>query len=225
MEPITHLAIVVPARNEGERLAACLESIAVARRYFRGTVRTVVLLDSCTDDSTHIVGSFDDVTAVHASFGKVGAARAAATRWALDALRSDPATTWIATTDADSTVPAQWLVEQVRLADAGADVVLGAVEPMRSELSSAQQAAWDDTHPDGPATGHVHGANLGVRASAYLAAGGFESLDEHEDVSLVAELRARGARVETTARMTVLTSGRSVGRTPSGYAGYLAALL
>ncbi|MEP6745038.1 MAG: glycosyl transferase, partial [Gemmatimonadota bacterium] len=57
----------------------------------------------------------------------------------------------------------------------------------------------------------------------YLAASGFPLEPEHEDVHLVAHLRAeQGLREVASDRCWVLTSGRSVGRTPGGYAGYLA---
>lgn len=224
---IDHVAVVIPARNEGERLAGCLRAVRRAvRRVERGGLRVsvVVVLDSCTDDSAEIAARFTEVVRVHAFFSNVGAARASAVRWALDRLHSTTDRMWIACTDADSRVPASWLVDQLRLADEGADVVLGAVVPIRSEMTPGQRTAWDRTHPDGVAVGHVHGANLGVRASAYLAIGGFDAVAEHEDVRLVSALEDVGARVSPSEGMPVRTSGRSVGRTPSGYAGYLRAL-
>ena len=39
---------------------------------------------------------------------------------------------------------------------------------------------------------HVHGANLGFRASAYLTAGGFPPVPTAEDHALVAALTAGG---------------------------------
>ena len=45
--------------------------------------------------------------------------------------------------------------------------------------------------PENPALKHfVHGANLGIRASAYLAAGGFKSVRTAEDHALVATFPA-----------------------------------
>ena len=67
----------------------------------------------------------------------------------------------------------------------------------------------------------MHGANLGVRADAYLAAGGFRTVAEHEDVGLVETLRAAGAPIDSTDRAPVTTSARSTGRVPGGFAGYL----
>ncbi|NYF09088.1 glycosyltransferase involved in cell wall biosynthesis [Leifsonia sp. AK011] len=226
---IEHLAVVIPARNEGERLGACLRSVrdAVARLHQEMPavgVRVVVVLDSCDDDSHDIAAAFGEVMLVHTGYSNVGAARATGARWALQALRGLPERTWIANTDADSTVPTGWLVDQLELADRGGDLTLGAVEPVLAELSSGQRAAWELAHPLGAEVGTVHGANLGVRASVYLAAGGFEARTEHEDVRLVESVRDLGGAVVNLGGAPVLTSGRSIGRTPGGYAGYLTAL-
>ena len=58
--------------------------------------------------------------------------------------------------------------------------------------------------------------------AAFEAAGGFPAVAEHEDVRLVEGLRASGVRIVASDRTQVLTSGRHVGRTPGGYAAYLA---
>jgi len=98
---------------------------------------------------------------------------------------------------------------------------VGTVRPEFTDLSAVQLRAWIATHPVGPPNGHVHGANLGIRASAYLEVGGFRPLVEHEDVDLVERLRASGKTITPANSSEVLTSGRSFGRTPGGYARYL----
>jgi len=226
---IEYVAVVVPARNEEERLAQCLSSIRAAVKRLRAEhdgvrVRIVLVLDSCSDNSNAIASALTDVMRVHCSFTNVGAARAAGVRWALCSLRGRPERTWIASTDADSEVPETWLVDQVRLAERGWDVTLGGVVPVRSELTEGQRNAWDASHPNGAIAGHVHGANLGVRASAYLDSGGFGVGVEHEDARLVDTLRGVGARIVGLDGPPVITSGRSVGRSPGGYADYIAAL-
>jgi hypothetical protein len=80
------------------------------------------------------------------------------------------------------------LVSAISLADAGWDVVLGTVSvadwdghpPHVPDAFEQQYAFGLGPHP------HVHGANLGIRASAYLAAGGFPSLRTAEDHALLA---------------------------------------
>lgn len=188
---IEHVAVVVPARNEGERLAQCLRSIRAAVTRLRAErdgvrVRIVVVLDSCTDNSNAIASALTDVMRVHCSFANVGAARAAGVRWALCSLRGRPERTWIASTDADSEVPETWLVDQVRLAERGWDVTLGGT------------------------AGQVHGANLGVRASAYLESGGFAIGVENESAPFVDSLRQLGARIVELDEPPVSTSVQSV---------------
>ncbi|GGU51567.1 hypothetical protein GCM10010289_84950 [Streptomyces violascens] len=55
---------------------------------------------------------------------------------------------------------------------------------------------------------HVHGANLGVRASAYLSVGGFPPLVVGEDVALVQALERHGHRILPTDTCPVETSSR-----------------
>lgn len=227
--PVAHVAVVVPVRDEELLLARCLASVRTARRALleRGgcTVDVVVVLDACRDASADVVARFGSVRVLETAAGDVGAARAAGVRSALAVRPVAAERTWLTCTDADSAVEPDWLLEHVRLADAGADVVVGTVHPDPADLTASQWDTWRATHEPGRPNGHVHGANLGVRASSYLAAGGFAPAPEHEDVDLVARLRATGARVVASDAVDVLTSGRAVGRTPGGYAGHLRATL
>ncbi|MBO3089824.1 glycosyltransferase [Cellulomonas sp. zg-ZUI40] len=230
------MAVVVPVRDEEALLGRCLLALGTARDALlaRGgcTVDVVVVLDACRDASADVVARYvrtrggrdAGVRALHIEAGDVGTARRTGVDDAL-AAAADLPRTWLACTDADSQVRPDWLVEHVRLADAGADVVVGTVHPDPADLTVAQRAAWRATHVPGLPNGHVHGANLGVRASAYARAGGFLPAREHEDVDLVARLRATGAHVVASDVVDVRTSGRPVGRTPGGYAGHLSATL
>ncbi|MBD7917448.1 glycosyltransferase [Cellulomonas sp. Sa3CUA2] len=234
---VTHVAVVVPVRDEEALLGRCLLALGTARDALlaRGgcTVDVVVVLDACRDASADVVaryvrarrraGADAGVRALHLEAGDVGTARRTGVDDALAG--ADLPRTWLACTDADSQVGPDWLVEHVRLADAGADVVVGTVHPDPADLSDAQWKTWRATHVPGLPNGHVHGANLGVRASAYARAGGFLPAREHEDVDLVARLRVTGAHVVASDAVDVRTSGRPVGRTPGGYAGHLAATL
>ncbi len=227
--PVGHVAVVVPARDEELLLGRCLASLVTARALLAATgevtVDLVVVLDACTDGSAAVAAGFPQVRVVETGAGDVGVARQTGVATALAAAPCTPDRTWLACTDADSEVRADWLVEHVRLADAGADVVVGTVHPDPADLTDAQWTTWRATHVPGRPNGHVHGANLGVRASAYLRAGGFLPMPEHEDVDLVGRLRASGARFVASDAVDVLTSGRPVGRTPGGYAGHLRATL
>ena len=66
-----------------------------------------------------------------------------------------------------------WLVRQLEFAEAGADAVLGSVEPDPDGMDPELLRRWLERHPFHENHPHIYGANFGVRASAYLAAGGF----------------------------------------------------
>ncbi|TKR24725.1 glycosyltransferase [Cellulomonas hominis] len=219
--PVARVLVVVPVHDEEELLAACLASVATAAAGAGVPVDVVAALDDCRDGSAGLARAAG-VRTVTLGARAVGAARAAGIDAGLDRCGEDPGAVWIACTDADTVVPPHWLRTHRGLADAGADVVVGTVRPDPRDLTPRQLAAWRATRVPGRPHGHVHGANLGVRADAYRRAGGFAPLAEHEDVDLVARLRAdRAAVVRTSDAVDVVTSGRTVGRTPGGYAGYL----
>lgn len=222
---VSFVAVVVPARDEEALLPRCLDHLRAARERLtteRPWVRVVVVvvLDGCTDGSKEVAVRAG-VEVVDVDLGSVGAARAAGVaRVAALAGRTWGRGAWIAHTDADSAVPAHWLTEHVRQAEGGADVVVGTVRPDPGELDAERLAVWATTRTDVP-NGHVHGANLGVRASVDAAVGGVAPLREHEDVDLVARARDAGARVVAVGTCDVLTSARLEGRTEGGYARYL----
>jgi glycosyltransferase involved in cell wall biosynthesis len=230
----TTIIVVIPARDEEELIGSCLASVLEARSYALSRVRgaavhVFVVADSCRDETAAIARGFAGVTVLEVDATNVGRARRMGVEAGLEASRPvdaegaaswpDP-TVWIANTDADSVVPQNWLLEQVHLARRGVQLMIGTVRPRFDDLTWAQVRAWEATRT-GTANGHVHGANLGIRADVYLEAGGFPALAEHEDVDLAARCAALGAKTVATMRCEVTTSGRSVGRTPGGYARYL----
>lgn len=230
------VAVVVPARNEERALPRCLEAVGAAvdalvrerggmtGRGAAPTVDVVVVADRCADGTARLARAWGARTLTTA-YGAVGAARAEGADWADRRWRAagvDPDTAWMACTDADSTVPRDWLIQHLDLADAGADCVIGTVEPVG--LPEALAEAWHQRHHLGEGHPHVHGANLGVRAAAYLAVGGFAGLRAHEDVDLVRRLRAADRVCVATDVARVATSGRLRSRVEDGFAAYLAKL-
>ena len=213
------IAVIVPAHNEAAGIGHCLESIAVAAKHpeLRGEpVVTVVALDACTD-KTPDVCSHRGAVAISIEARCVGVARAAAANHALGL-----GARWIASTDADTHVPRDWLWKQV---NCGADAFCGVVE-VRDWLdypAAVHQAfAGRELARDGHR--HIHGANLGVSAAAYLEVGGFPPLVTGEDVALVQALQRSGAMIAWRARPVVTTSARRSARAPHGFSGFLRAL-
>jgi glycosyltransferase involved in cell wall biosynthesis len=215
---IRRVGVVIPARDEEQLIGACLESVRAASAALgpRVTTSIIVVADGCLDATAAVAAAVPGVRVLEIESSNVGTARGVGAR---EAMRRGA--DWIANTDADSRVPIDWLTRQLRLAQAGVDVVIGGVRPDVGDLSAQQIAAWVATHPVGRPNGHIHGANLGVRAEAYRAVGGYRTLPEHEDVDLVERLALAGFDLVALGRGEVLTSGRPVGRTPGGYARFL----
>jgi glycosyltransferase involved in cell wall biosynthesis len=230
---IRAVAVVVPARDEQGLLGACLDSLRRAARHprVRGVpVRVTVVADACTD-GTAVLARRHGADVVELAARNVGAARAAGSARALDLAIGGgltPHEVWLAHTDADSRVPSGWLAHQLDCAAAGWCAVAGTVRvtdwtghpsatavAFRRHCLDEQRA---DRHP------FVHGANLGVRADAYRAAGGFPPLPVGEDRVLVAALEAAGVPVGRTGRHPVTTSARRDARARGGVGDFLLGL-
>lgn len=213
------IGIVIPAHNEEELLADCLQAarIAAAHPELRGEmVRIVVALDCCTDGSASIAGRFSKhlLTLNERNVGKARAAGAAALL--------QHGVRWLAFTDADSRVAPDWLVAQLAL---GAEAVCGPVTV--DDWSAHDQRTRDAfyrAYVDADGHRHIHGANLGVSSVAYCRAGGFPPLTCSEDVALVGLLVATGTRIAWSAAPRVVTSARIASRVRGGFGDTLTTL-
>jgi glycosyltransferase involved in cell wall biosynthesis len=206
---VDQIAVVIPAHNERANLPMCLRAVVTAAMCVPVPVQIVVVLDNCTDGSEELAGEFgSDVHFVSVDAGNVGAARAAGFAYARS-LWPDTTRTWYATSDADTAVPADWLVEMTTSAAAsGADMLLGGVRvPGGLDFSASND--------------HIHGANMGFRADAYWTVGGFRALTTGEDVELAERFETHGFSVHRDGDLSVETSARRNGRAPDGFADYL----
>ena len=231
---ISRVEAVMPVHNEEHHLGAALSALgaatdALARERPSVGVGITVVLDHCTDRSTEIAerfaGSHAGVRVARRRFRNAGASRAAGVAAAVRGIGSGLLeSTWLANTDADSQVPEEWFVRQLQFADAGWDAVLGSVEPDSAGMDPELLRSWHLRHPLEEKHRNVYGANLGVRASAYLQAGGFPPLLSSEDSALVERLRRRGFAITATDSTRVVTSGRTTSRAPHGFGAYLRVL-
>lgn len=158
------IVVVVPAHDERDRLPRCVSRLTEAARHVEVPVTVVVVLDACTDGSADVLPR--NILTVTVTSRNVGAARAAGFRAV--APRAD-ARTWFATTDADSCVPRTWLAKHVAHHRAMMEVAIGTVTVDWREHSRATRLHYDQLYAigDGDVHGHVHGANLGMRADTY----------------------------------------------------------
>jgi glycosyltransferase involved in cell wall biosynthesis len=210
------LAIIIPAHNEAQHIAACVAAARRAANHHQllgEEARVIVVLDSCTDDTGVIAQAHGaDVTSIDAR--NVGLARAHGAERAL-ALGAR----WLAFTDADSIVADDWLARQL---DCCADAVCGVigVRDWSPHIVEVREH-FGRTYTDADGHRHIHGANMGVSAKAYVEAGGFPPLATSEDVALVDALTRTGARIEWSAAPRVVTSARTDFRAQKGFGATL----
>jgi glycosyltransferase involved in cell wall biosynthesis len=225
-----HIGVLIPARNEEALLPGCLKSVLAACSQLPAGVSSdiVVAVDSSSDRTLQIAKSMvrGHGTAVSTDAGVVGCARALAASVMLARYRGPRDRCWLANTDADCCVPPTWLNEHLMLAADNFEAIAGTVDidsfaehdfGVDGRFRTSYLIYPDGSHP------HIHGANLGVRADAYLKAGGWGQLATAEDHDLWERLLRRGSKRISVGRMKVLTSGRRVGRAPFGFADALSA--
>lgn len=221
------IVVVIPAHNEDVLIRRCLSHVMAARQHMVETegnhrsVRIVVVLDACTDNTAGVVEAVPGIEVVVVSHHRVGSARRAGVEHAIG--ERDPSSVWLASTDADSAVPREWLTAMLQYAVSGLDLVLGTVLvdiETPDEIVKAWQLRYRQTHGHR----HVHGANLGIRGDAYRLLGGWPELTRDEDVQLVRWAESAGMRIARAGNLAVITSGRSRARAPGGLASYLGRL-
>lgn len=213
------IGVVIPAHNEERLIADCVASVARAARapeLAGAPVHIVVVCDACTDRTAEIVTSLGH-TALTCDARNVGLARALGA----DAAMARGAQ-WLAFTDADTVVCAQWLASQLALRS---DVVCGTVGVEDWDVyGDAMRLHFERTYRDEDGHRHIHGANLGICAAAYRRVGGFASLENSEDVAIVGALEASGARIAWSAAPRVVTSARTTFRATAGFGATLASV-
>ena len=125
-----------------------------------------------------------------------GSAPGATSAWGRPGPAVGPPTagTWLLSTDADTTVPVDWVAAHRRHAADGVHAVAGLADLAATDhladaaLSCYRAIVEHGLH--GATHHHVYGANLGVRADAYLAVGGFPPDGAGEDHGLWQRLAA-----------------------------------
>jgi glucosyl-3-phosphoglycerate synthase len=238
--------VVVPARDEAPRIAACLQALSAQLDMAAGSYEVILILDGCRDQTQEVVQRttshldepvFHTVTLLRSQ--GVGRARRLgmdiACRRLMQLGRADGL---IASTDADTTVAADWLSAQLALARAGAEAIGGLIEldPAERQALAPQAITVRDRgakrritdaieQTPGPAAvehAHFSGASLAVTAAAYQRSGGLPVRAALEDEALAQALTRQGIAIHRSRRVRVRTSARTDGRAPRGLAQDLA---
>jgi hypothetical protein len=233
------IVIGVPARDEAELLPACLDRLDRTVRHARrhglvAEVAVVVGAHRCLDATATVartalqrLAASTDVLHEDEALC-VGTVRDRVARRGL-ALVGDTRPTWVLSTDADTVVREDWVAQVLAVAaEHESACVVGLVGLDAWHGSPAARRAYRRVlerklHRGVPGDEHrhVYGANLAVRADAYLAVGGYPDAVHGEDQRLVDALDAAGYPIARTSRTTVTTSGRTHGRAAGGLADLL----
>jgi len=235
LDPV-HFGIVLPAHDEEQLLPSALGALSRATGHVSDVpvvVGITIVLDACTDRSRDIVTAWQQqagpivpgpVDIVETDVGNVGRAR----RIGFERLLRGWSATkgkdiWLATTDADSEVPRNWISSQLAVRRAGGQVWAGSVSVGDwSGRAPGTAELW--TEADEAELLPVHGANFGIEAALYVAAGGFAPLPTGEDRDLFERVVGLGAVIGHDPAAKVVTSSRRVARAPGGFAHALTSL-
>jgi glycosyltransferase involved in cell wall biosynthesis len=240
--PDLHATVVIPARDEALRIAACLQALSAQRDMAAGSYEVILILDGCRDHTLQVIqratGHLDHpafhTVALQCPEG-VGRARRLGMDIACRRLqqigREDGL---ITSTDADTTVAADWLSVQLALVRAGAAAIGGLIELDPDERlaldpyaltvreQSAAQRLTDAIEQTAGAAAvehhHFSGASLALTAAAYRRCGGLPVRAALEDEALAQALSRQGIAIHRSRRVRVRTSARTDGRAPRGLA-------
>lgn len=221
--------VVIPARNEADRIEGCLQALAGQE------ADVLVVANNCTDATANLAsGSGAAVIDCSIADGGVGAARRLG---AAVGLRQMTTPRWLMTSDADCLVAPDWVATNIAYLEDGAAAVCGMVHPIATEHAALPQAllrraALEDRFLDLKAqlearltgkAGHEQtpGASLAFNPSAYAAAGEFVPMPTHEDRAIILQMKSLGLPVVHARDVVVQASCRLEGRAPGGMAAAL----
>ncbi len=245
-EPSLRAVVVIPARDEQDRIAACIAALAAQRGLAAQDYEVIVILDGCTDDTAAVAEQASLAAPslrLHqvslATSQGVGRARRLGMDLACERLLAlGREEGLIASTDADSVVAPDWLAVQLELLESGAEAIGGRIELHEEELAALapeavrarERAAGERAeralrHAVAPGLVEHHqfsGASLALTAAAYSRCGGLPVRAALEDEALEEALANQGVAIHRSRRVRVRTSARVSGRAPRGLARDLA---
>lgn len=234
--------VVIPVRDEAERIADCLLALSRGEGPAPGVL---LLVNNTTDATVQVVADLVPalrcpVVVIERRFPPQHANAGEARRLAMaEADRLAPPGVPLLTTDADGQVAADWCAANLVHLGRGLDAVFGRAEidPVEAERippalhradaeECAYAAALDemasivDPDPWDPWPRHTEhsGASIAVTRAMFRRVGGMPSLSLGEDRAFARALRLAGARVRHAPEVRVVVSGRILGRAEGGMA-------
>jgi GT2 family glycosyltransferase len=244
-------AIVIPAKDEEQRIGACLTAAGTACcQTGNGAAGIIVVVNNTIDTTASCISDWAMVhpdiplVVVDCIFDAADAGVGSARRLGLDlGCRMVGADGALLTSDADTLVRSDWITQnlsELEHADLICGTVLGQPDEVRAlppEIAGHGSAEWDyvngcialaaalDPQPHDPAPAHHNaaGASLAVSAQVYEAVGGLPVIQMGEDRALAERIEAHDFKVRYSNLAVVETSCRMEGRTDGGMAGALRA--
>lgn len=183
----TSVGVVVIGRNEGERLVACLRSLA-------DVGVPMVYVDSGSTDGSGAAARAAGAMVVDLDLTRPFTAARARNEGAEALIRHHPDLRYIQFVDGDCTVVAGWIAAAVAVLDTRPEITVvcgrrAERHPERSPYNRLCDEEWNT--PVGEA--FACGGDAMMRADAFMAVGGFDAaMVAHEEPELCARLRAHG---------------------------------
>jgi glycosyltransferase involved in cell wall biosynthesis len=236
------IVVAIPAKNEAERIRACLLSLA---RQTCHPHAVLVLANNCSDATPAIAAGMApelpyrlrvECHCFPIRYANAGQARRLAMALSQREIRSDGI---LLTTDADAVAAPDWIERNCKAIRTGADAVCGRVElhpseaallPANLHIDNAlerrmlelldRMADRLDPNSADPLPRHTDsaGASLAVTPTAFRRIGGIPALPSGEDRAFVRALARIDARIRHDPSVVVSVSGRTIGRALGGMA-------
>lgn len=258
VSPTCRACVIVPVCNEETTLCTCLDAFALqedlqGRPLPAGSFELLLLLNNCTDRSLEVAREWlahHPGLPLHVLECTLPPAQAHAgtarkllmdTAWhRLQGARKQPSA--ILSTDADSIVAPDWIAQNLRALEQGADAVGGLIAVHANDLATipaqvrrcyerdrryaeltAELEHLLDPQPGDAWPRHLDhfGSSLACTPEAYAAAGGMPAISPLEDEAFVDCLRRANLCLRHEPKVRIFTSARLQGRAEVGLAGQL----
>ena len=233
------VAVAIPAKNEGERIRACLARLTALQYDARiEELSITVVANNCSDKTAETARGFGhnvDVKEIvlHPSVANAGHARSAALELAAARLKAPEDI--LMCTDADTIVSHNWLSKTIDYIDAGYDAVAGLARFLPVELRSLAPRhrhrlmllrrynnaldylkAQSQRGELWPRHFYEGGASIALTYRMYLELGTIPTPPSGEDKALFDAIRKHGGNICHPLDVRVNTSCRTLGRAANG---------
>ena len=196
-QPNTFISVIVPARNEVANIGACITSLRV--QSYPAHLFEIIVVDDHSTDATAAIAAAAGATVLSLGVGWGGQKKGAIT-FGIAQARGP----WIAATDADCTVPVDWLRMMAWQIDKGDEsVILAGAVSFSKEKNLLERFQSLDMLGMMVLTGAgiysqklllCNGANLAYAKEAFTSVGGFAGNDDRasgDDMFLMQKLVGR----------------------------------